>query len=74
VCGESRKKNFNEARYQWLTFIILATWEADTGRIMVQAHLWGKKKFAKPHLKRKKTKLGVVVHVCQTSYSRECKI
>jgi hypothetical protein len=29
-------KKFKVARYQWLTLVILATWEAETRRIMIQ--------------------------------------
>jgi hypothetical protein len=30
--------NWVEARYQWLTSVILATWEAEIRRIVVQDH------------------------------------
>jgi hypothetical protein len=40
VYSESKGLNVNQARYWWLTFIILATLEAEIRRIMVYSQLW----------------------------------
>jgi hypothetical protein len=42
-----------EARSQWFTPVLLATWEVETGRIVVPSQL-RKKKFKRFHLNREK--------------------
>jgi hypothetical protein len=64
----SRKSNFIQV--QWLTPVIPAPLEADIERIAVQAQP-KPKKLERPYLK---TKLGVLVHICNHSYlGNECR-
>jgi hypothetical protein len=48
------------AVYQWLTTVILATWEAETGRIIWFKAVLGEK-VTRPHLNQQ---LGTAVHAC----------
>jgi hypothetical protein len=36
--NKTKQKNSCSARHQWLTLVILTTWEAKIGRIAVQGH------------------------------------
>jgi hypothetical protein len=55
---------------QWLMPVIQATWGTEIRGIAVQGQP-GKKRFARPHLNRKK--LGMVGHACHPSDGRKCK-
>jgi hypothetical protein len=55
---------------EWLTFVILVTWEAEIRRIEFQASLT--KKFTRPHLNGKKLKMAVCS--CHPSNGEKCKV
>jgi hypothetical protein len=55
----------------WLTSIILATWEAESRRILIQGQ--ARQKVCKTPSQQKKL-LSVMAHNCHSSYSRKPKI
>jgi hypothetical protein len=66
----STAKRKKEARHQCLTFVILATWEAEIERNMVQDQPG--KKFMRPPFQWKKN-LGVVTYTCHPTEGRKCR-